>query len=88
MEQVTISREQFEELMRDSDRLSWLEIEAKSSRSGITASWMNRDDASPLNPGYRLMRYHKVFNAKATLRDAIDAAIHEENGNGLLTPNV
>ena len=70
-----LHREMLTALQDESARIDWLEEEAKSSRTGITASWMNRSDASPLHPGYRLMRFHKVFDAKPTLREAIDSAM-------------
>lgn len=72
-------REIERELQSEEARINWLENEAKTSRTGITISWMSKKDAIPLNPGYRLMRFHKVFNAKPTLRDTIDDAIFSEN---------
>lgn len=74
---IEISSELYDELLRDSERLSWLEETAKESYSGLTINFLKGRDAAPLAPGYRLMRFRKVFDTKPTLRAAIDNAMGE-----------
>lgn len=58
----------------DSKRLDFLEKEAKISKTGISIDWYPYTEPSG---GYRIMRYHKLYDRKATLRQAIDIAMAE-----------
>lgn len=65
-------------LEKETERLNWLENEAKVSRTGITLGYVNHaEDGQVLDKGYRLMRFHEIFETRNTLRDAIDAAMEE-----------
>lgn len=72
---VTLTGEEYDNLMADKDRIDWLEDETAISRTGVTLSHRKHaEDGCVLEKGYRLMRYHKVFEARPDLRAAIDSA--------------
>lgn len=69
------------DVARDAERLDWLERESKASRTGVSIAYTDQtNDESLLKRGYRLMRYHQIFSAHSTLREAIDAAREQEGG--------
>lgn len=69
------------DVARDAERLDWLEQESKASRTGVSIAYTDQtNDESLLKRGYRLMRYHQIFSAQSTLREAIDAAIERQGG--------
>lgn len=73
---VTLTGEEYDALMADKERIDWLEDEAAISRSGVTLNHMKHaEDGCVLEKGYRLMRYHCIFEARADLRAAIDTAM-------------
>jgi hypothetical protein len=57
----------------DSDRLDWLERQAKDSYAGVTVKGWSGNAGN----AYRLIKFHKIFPEKPTLREAIDAAMAE-----------
>lgn len=73
---VTLTGEEYDDLMADKARIDWIENEALNSRTGVTVDYRKHvEDGCVLENGYRLMRYHKIFEARRSLRLAIDAAI-------------
>jgi hypothetical protein len=76
-DEIEALEKEVDDLREDSERLDWLESEALNSMSGVSAKFMGKQDARPLKPGYRIYRYHKVYNAAPTLRAAIDEAMNE-----------
>lgn len=65
-----------EQLALQNSLIDWLQDEAKASRTGLTISYRARsEDDCPR--GYRLMRFHKIFDTYQTLRDAINNAMRE-----------
>ena len=57
----------------DSDRLDWLERQAKGTFTGITVKAREASTGEK----YRLIQFHKLFPEKPTLRESIDAAMAE-----------
>ncbi len=75
---VTLTGEKYDALMADKERIDWLEDEAVISRTGVTLDHMKHaEDGCVLEKGYRLMRYHKIFEARTDLRLAIDTAMDD-----------
>ena len=75
---VTLTGEEYEALMADKERIDWLEDEAVISRTGGTLDHMKHaEDGCVHEKGYRLMRYHKIFEARTDLRLAIDTAMDD-----------
>ena len=67
---------EIERLNKDAARLDWMEGEAATSRTGVSIDYRKYvEDGCVLEKGYRLMRYHKIFEARPSLREAIDAAM-------------
>ncbi len=72
---VTLTGEEYDALIADKERIDWLESEAAVSRTGVTVDYRKHvEDGCVLEKGYRLMRYHKIFEARSSLRLAIDVA--------------
>ena len=72
---VTLTGEEYDALIADKERIDWLESEAAVSRTGVTVDYRKHvEDGCVLENGYRLMRYHKIFEARSSLRLAIDVA--------------
>lgn len=62
--------------MNDSERLDWLESQAKKSRTGISFDYVPSVEGEP--KGWRFMRRFFVSEQKRSIRDAIDAAFLQE----------
>ena len=61
--------------LADSERLDWLEKEAKKSYTGISFDYVNFiEEGRVLDRGFRFMKRHFVSDSKETIRKAIDAA--------------
>ena len=68
--------EEIDRLNKDAARLDWMEGEAATSRTGVSIDYRKYvEDGCVLEKGYRLMRHHKIFEARPSLREAIDAAM-------------
>lgn len=59
---------------RDTQRLDFLEQQARVSRTGISIDYAQ--SAEEEQGGYRFMRFHKLYNRKKNIREAIDDALN------------
>ena len=59
---------------RDTQRLNFLEQQARVSRTGISLDYAPAMEGEP--GGYRFMRYRKLYSRKKNAREAIDEALN------------
>jgi hypothetical protein len=59
--------------MTDTERLDWLEQQARKSRTGISFDWVPSVDGEA--SGFRFMRKFFIGEAKTNIRSAIDGAV-------------
>ena len=61
----------------DSKRLDFLGKLAQKSRTGISLDYASSVDEE--SGGFRIMKYHHMYQRKKTMREAVDSAMRSEN---------